>query len=275
MNDHPSIPPQSAFSRSFGAGPRPVLAIHCSLAHSGAWRGLGSVMAEEATLHAFDMLSHGRSPDWDGAGVFQLRNADLALALLADLDASEAASLDLVGHSFGATVALAVAQRRPELVRSLTLIEPVLFAAAGQIEPKSLVQMREEHLEIRDAYAQGQLEHATRLFNRAWGAGHPKWPDLPEQSRAAMMRSFPAVMDCDKQVYEDEAGLVAEGQLETLSVPVLVVDGSESQPIMQVVTRALMQRLPDGRHVRIAGAGHMAPITHAADVADHLRQFWT
>ncbi|MEX0301721.1 MAG: alpha/beta hydrolase, partial [Leisingera sp.] len=38
--------PQEVFSRRFGRGPRHVLAVHCSLAHSGAWRGLAEVMAE-------------------------------------------------------------------------------------------------------------------------------------------------------------------------------------------------------------------------------------
>jgi lipase len=36
----------------------------------------------------------------------------------------------LIGHSFGATVALRLAIEAPERVASLTLIEPVLFAAA-------------------------------------------------------------------------------------------------------------------------------------------------
>ena len=37
----------------------------------------------------------------------------------------------LFGHSFGGTVALRIALERPDLVRSLTLVEPVIFAAAG------------------------------------------------------------------------------------------------------------------------------------------------
>ena len=52
-----------------------------------------------------------------------------------ELDAADVAALldgptDLVGHSYGAIVALLVAVVRPELVRTLTLVEPAAFALA-------------------------------------------------------------------------------------------------------------------------------------------------
>ena len=164
--------PADIFSRSFGHGPRRVLAVHCSLAHSGAWRGLAEVLAEEITLTAFDMLSHGRSPDWDGQGNFQLRNAAAGLELLTG-------PVDLIGHSFGATVALRMAMARPHMVRSLTLIEPVLFAVAKADDPAMLAAMEEDSRPIDAAWAAGDLELATRLFNRMWGPGHPNGPICP------------------------------------------------------------------------------------------------
>ena len=36
--------------------------------------------------------------------------------------------MDVVGHSFGGSIALRLALEMPELVKSLTLIEPVCFA---------------------------------------------------------------------------------------------------------------------------------------------------
>ena len=46
-------------------GPRPVLALHCSLAHSGAWAGLAERL-HGVTVTALDQPGHGRAADWDG-----------------------------------------------------------------------------------------------------------------------------------------------------------------------------------------------------------------
>jgi len=69
------------------------------------------------------MFSHGRSPDWNEAGDF----LDRTITLMTPLFDSK---MDLIGHSFGGIIALRFATLFPEKVRSLTLIEPILFAVA-------------------------------------------------------------------------------------------------------------------------------------------------
>ncbi|UWQ42390.1 alpha/beta hydrolase [Leisingera aquaemixtae] len=255
------------FSRSFGQGSRPVLAVHCSLAHSGAWRGLAEVMAEEITLTAFDMLSHGRSPDWDGQGNYQLLNAKAGLALLTE-------PVDLVGHSFGATVALRMAMARPHLVRSLTLIEPVLFAVARTDAPEVLAAMEAQSQPIDAAWAAGDVELTTRLFNRLWGPGEPKWPDLPEPLRASMMRAMPVIPASYGTMYLDENATLAPGALDPVTMPALLATGLDSPPVMAEIARGLCRRLADARTVSVAGAGHMLPVTHPNETAEFLRRFW-
>ena len=113
----------------FGQGPKPALAIHCSLAHSGSWGALARHLSGALTLTAFDMPGHGRSGEWDGHGEIQKRTAEIAADLLDG-------PAHVIGHSFGATVALRLAVLRPELVRSLVLIEPVFFAVALADHPE-------------------------------------------------------------------------------------------------------------------------------------------
>ncbi|WP_096873178.1 alpha/beta fold hydrolase [Phaeobacter piscinae] len=268
---------QPVASHVFGCGPRKVMAVHCSLAHSGAWRGLATILEEQVMVSSFDMLSHGRSPDWDGEGLLQLRNAEAGLALIEAENLAKDGPIDLIGHSFGATVVLAMAQMRPDLVRSLVMVEPVFFSLASAAEttdPEALEALRRDHMTVRETYLNGDVEHATRLFNRAWGAGHPKWNDLPESARDAMVRSFPAVMACDTQVYEDMLGVLTPEKLARVTMPCLLIDGGKSQPIMHEVIRALAARLPDVTCRRIDSAGHMLPITHPAETAALLQGFW-
>lgn len=258
------------FSQSFGAGPRRVLAMHCSLAHSGAWRSLAKALDGKVTLKGFDMYAHGRSADWDEVLDFQSANVEAGLALLTQ----ERGPVDLIGHSFGGTVALRMALARPDLVRSLCLIEPVLFAVARQEAPEAQAALEAQEAPFIELYKSGDLEQATRMFNRMWGTGQPKWADLPETARQAMMRGFAAVPRSFEALYEDSHGLLQPGVLEALTMPVLLLSGVESQLVMPVINAGLARRLPRARTEVLAGAGHMLPITHAAATADILRGFW-
>lgn len=259
------------YSRSFGAGPRRVLAVHCSLAHSGAWRGLASQMEAEITLTAFDMYAHGRSPDWTGAADFQTANVNAGLALLE----AEAGPVDLIGHSFGATVALRMAQARPELVKSLTLIEPVLFAVTRLEAPEAQAALEAEEAPFGALYAAGDVEGATRFFNRMWGTGKPKWNEMPEQARAAMVRAMQVVPQSFDTLYLDDKGVLLPGALEPVAMPVLLLSGGESQPVMPLINDGLARRLADARSIVVPQAGHMLPITHAGETAALLRAFWS
>ncbi|WP_254695746.1 alpha/beta fold hydrolase [Leisingera sp. NJS204] len=259
--------PEGIFSRSFGQGPRNVLAVHCSLAHSGAWRRLAGEMAGDITLTAFDMLSHGRSPDWDGTGNYQLLNVDAGLALLSE-------PADLIGHSFGATVALRMAMARPHLVRSLTLIEPVLFAVAKSDAPAAFATLEAASRPIDAAWAAGDLALMARLFNRMWGPGEPKWADLPEQTRAAMIRAIPVVPACHPTLFDDENGTLSPGALDPVAMPVLLLHGSESPGVIGEIVRGFSRRLANAGAGSVPGAGHMLPVTHPQQTAQLLRQFW-
>jgi pimeloyl-ACP methyl ester carboxylesterase len=108
-------------------GDRPVLALHCSLAHAGAWSGLVEGLSG-VTVTAIDQIGHGKAEAWDGKT--DLHGAATAAAVLMAERLGQGQPIDLMGHSFGGTVALRMALTRPDLVRSLTLVEPVIFAAA-------------------------------------------------------------------------------------------------------------------------------------------------
>lgn len=260
---------QPLFSRSFGQGPRPVLAIHCTIAHSGAWRGLAAEMEGEVTLITPDMLSHGRSPDWDRTGDYQDRMVE-GIAPFLDQ------RMDVIGHSFGATVALRLAVDHPELIRSLTLIEPVFFAVAAADDPDALERHEADAAPFIRALDAGDEPLGARLFNRMWSGGiGPRWPDLPEQSRAAMIRGIHVVPECRSAIYDDLAGVLAPGMLDRLTMPVQLLRGSHTHPVIGVITDGLQRRLPNARSAVIEGAGHMVPISHPKETATRIRALFT
>ena len=50
-------------------------------------------------------------------------------------------------------------------------------------------------------------------------------------------------------------------------MPVLLLSGGESQPVMPLINEGLARRLADARAIVVPQAGHMLPITHASETA--------
>jgi pimeloyl-ACP methyl ester carboxylesterase len=251
--------------RRFGKGGRRVLALHCTLAHAGAWRGLAEAMPDEIGLLAPDMFGHGRSPDWDGSGDFTER---MVSALVPLIDAP----VDVVGHSMGGVIALHLAAWHSQLVRSLTLIEPVLFGIVAQEAPALLKAQAAQNAPFEAAIATGDFDAAARLFNGGWGAeGGRSWADTPEAVRAAMARGVRIVPACAPAVTKDRFGLFAAGGLNGVTMPVRLLHGDQTQPIVAAANQGVARQLPQARVCVVAGAGHMLPITHPVAVADQLR----
>ncbi|SDG62441.1 alpha/beta fold hydrolase [Sulfitobacter delicatus] len=252
-------------ARRFGYGLRPALAIHCSLAHSGAWRRVGEALADDLTIRAFDLPMHGKSGDWDGQRNIHDVATDMALSLLE-------APMDLIGHSFGATVAMRIAIERPELVRSLTMIEPVYFAAAAQDDPEGMAEYNEQNEAFEAALAEGDRETAARLFNRVWGDG-TKWDQIPAPTRAYMVDRIDFIPASSPFLGGDSAGLLAPGMFDRAVMPALLIEGSASPKAAHAINDSLMRRLPNARRVVVEGAGHMVPITHPGEVAGAISDF--
>ena len=254
--------------RVYGSGPRAAVMLHCSLAHSGAWGALAERLGDALTMTAFDQPGHGRSGDWDGKVDLHRLTTDIAVHFAAQ----SSGPVDLFGHSFGGTVALRLAIERPDLVRSLTLVEPVLFAAARTSAPGAFAQYEAAKAPFVRALAQGDKPRATAFFHDEWGAG--TLDAMAEPQRRYITDRIGMIMGQDHALTGDSAGLLQPGRLASIKVPVLLVEGAASPPVIDAIMAELARHLPQARRLAVPGAGHMVPITHpdtvAAAVRDHL-----
>ncbi|MDA5095202.1 alpha/beta hydrolase [Aliiroseovarius sp. KMU-50] len=254
-----------------GQGRREALLLHCSLAHLGAWRGVATQLSSDLSMLMMDLPGHGQSGDWDPERDYQTQAAEAALALL-DTEAQE--TVDLVGHSFGATVALRVAQMVPERVRSLTLIEPVLFAALSN-HPQYAGEYDDVDAFMKGAFADamraGDHIEAARLFHGVWG-GAVSWERLPVILRDDMAARIHLISACAPVTSMDVHGQAAPGALEGLKMSCLLVEGQGTPRIIAAIHDVFEARLPDARRVVIEGAGHMSPISHPERVASEIRR---
>ncbi|SFE57650.1 alpha/beta fold hydrolase [Roseivivax sediminis] len=249
--------------RTFGAGPAPALLLHCALGQSKAWTPLAEALGDLWTAAAPDMPGHGQSGPWDG-------QSDLHDLVTAIAETFVTGPLHLVGHSFGATVALRLAEAMPQNVRSLTLIEPVLFAAAREAAPEAFAARLADEEAVAEAARAGDWALAAQRFTARWGAG-PGWDKLPGKARDKLAAQMPLVRSTGPALYDDSKGLLVSGALERVTAPVRLIRGADTDPAVAAIHAGLMARLPDARETVVPGAGHMVPLTHASEVAKVLR----
>lgn len=244
----------------FGDGPRRALFLHPGLTQGRLWRDVAGRLGDRLTVIAPDLPGHGRSGDWDGQGDYLCRSAGIAIGLCWE-------PVDVVGHSLGGVVALCLALERPDLVRTLTLIEPVLFAATRgtPLHDRNIQVMAPFETACRD----GDLMAAAREFLSVWGVGLP-WDDLPPDRRRDLADRVPLVRAADDGLFGDSCGLLAPGRLEAFDRPVCLVGGDRSPEVVGGILDVLEARLPDATRVTIPGAAHMLTVTHPGEVADAI-----
>ena len=224
------------------------------LASGGAWRGVQAALPG-AQLACPDLPGHGRAPDWDGGAYM-----DQALALA--MEAAPPGAFDLVGHSYGGCLALRLLVEHPARVRSLTLVEPVMFAA-GDSEAGRMPA-------FEAALARGDREGAARAFTGLWGDGTP-WDSLAERARAAIRARIHLVAASAPGIVGDVHGILP--RLPDGGMPVSLVTCADPPPVMAGIADGLRARMPQAVRAEI-GAGHMIPMTDAGALAAHLREFW-
>lgn len=148
----------------------------------------------------------------------------------------------LVGHSYGGVIALLAAARRPELVRSLAVVEPPAFGVARGVPAVDEVIARIDRHWSHGPRDPGEF---LRGFFALVGTSAPPGtftPELLQGARTLMVERSPA-----------EAVLPFD-ELARAPFPKLVVSGGHS-PAFEAVCDVLEERLGAERAV-LPGAGH-------------------
>ena len=243
-----------------GQGPRPMVMVHCSLANHRSLARLARHFADTHTIRLIDMPGHGNSGPWDGGADIQGLVAD-ALAEVAEPGAL------VFGHSFGGAAALRYAVEHPGSLSALALYEPVYFTPIiGSPEYDAYLARFQPYV---DAMAADEPAAAAAAFNALWGLR--PWETLPAFVRRDMAARIWFSQASERAFEGDLGGVFAPGRLEALDVPVALIHGDRTEPIIPPVARAIAGRLRRATVSVLDGPGHMGPITDPARVADILR----
>lgn len=190
----------------------------------------------------------------------------LAADLLALLDSLGTGPVHLVGHSFGGLVCRAAVLKRPEAVRSLTLM------CSG---PEGLTGPRVELLPLlATVLEQGGMPALVDAVE-ALGVDDPRTqavtPEVRAFLRVRMLSSSPAALIGMAEGLTGEPDLVAE--LRATGVPVLVVHGAADDAWAPAVQAEMAERL-GARYVVVPDAMHSPAVENPAPTADAMTSFF-
>lgn len=259
------------FFREAGTGPG-VVCLHSNASTSGQWRGLMERLAPKFHVLAPDSYGAGKSPDWPSDR--RIRLLDEVALIEPALDRA-GAPLALVGHSYGAAIALIAALADPGRVRAMVLYEPTLFGLLDAETPPP-----NEADGIRDAVATaglfldaGNRDAAAECFIDYW-MERGAWKRTPEQRKPPIAASVVNVRRWGHALFTEPTALEA---FRSLDVPVLYMVGKRSTASAHGVARLLAAALPRVELLELADLGHMGPVTHPDLVNDviarHLERY--
>ncbi len=234
-----------------GSGPR-VVFVHGSMGHGSESFEPLLALADRYSLEFVDRRGFGRSAPRDDRVDFDLDAADIVEVL------GEGAHL--VGHSYGGVVSILATARRPNLVRSLTVIEPPFFGLAA--DDPAVIALRHRLADVFPPPAGSRPERWLASFVGAMGTGVPDElpvaPDEVQDVRASMGERPP---------WEATVDL---GVIRSAGVSVLVIRGDwSSDPPAAAIGGAAFRAVADAL---VAGLGAASLVAPGATHSPHIQR---
>src|SRR5665648_516355 len=171
-----------------GSGPCAMLA-HCSSASHKEWLPLIETLKEDWRVLAPDFIGYGQSDPWPIDKPFSIE-ADVKVLL--SLAKKTRSPLHLVGHSYGAALALEAARKLGPRVKSLTLVEPVSFHLLRQENRPEWAEVETLGRAVLGPVAKGDDRAAAKAFMTYW-LGRWRWWLSPERFKWAIAATIPKV----------------------------------------------------------------------------------
>jgi pimeloyl-ACP methyl ester carboxylesterase len=246
----------------------PVVLLHGITGHARVWDHLAQRLAPARRVLALDQRGHG---DSDPAP-----DDDYRVGTMADDVAAFAGSLRLgrfalVGHSMGGRIAIKFAADHAAQLERLVIIDigPDI-ALAGLQRVRDMMASSPERIESEEWAVEyirrgnplqdvDMLRERVRHGLRRQPDGELTWKyakGLREMMRAGRRDAV--------DLWEP---------LPHITCPTLVVRGAESDILAPEVAKKMAERLPDGRVVEIAGAGHTVPADRPEEFVREIRGF--
>jgi pimeloyl-ACP methyl ester carboxylesterase len=231
-----------------------VLLLHGGGQRRHSWHATGRRLAAQGwTAIAPDARGHGDS-DWDPDGDYAVDALVSDLAAIVDRVGEPCV---LVGASMGGMTALVGQGERGDLARALVLVDIV-----PRVEPAGVQRIMDFMSAAPDGFASlDEVVDAIKAYNP-----HRKRPPTADGVRRnvrlhANGRWYwhwdPAMLRQGDEPRRDAKEDRARAAAQRITVPTLLVHGTESDIVSADGIEELLALIPGAEHFAVAGAGHM------------------
>ena len=239
----------------------PIAFLHSGVGSAGEWRQVFSNWPQGHRLIAIEAYRGGSGP-----GPVEGRSLDDYADQVHAVAAHAGVPVHLVGFSWGGATSLRVAVTAPELVESLTVIEPEAYGLLRTEDAGAfavICGLRDSwRANVRAGRWHEAFEEFVDFYN---GPGSfAGWPEPRREEFLATQRERGDLWDV---LFDD---MLTVDSLGGITAPVHVVEGSKTSTVDHAICKVVRRQVPDSRHTLIEGAGHMMPLSHPEPLARAL-----
>lgn len=262
--------------RDWGGRGWPLFMVHGLASTSHIWDLTAPLLVEVARVVAFDLRGHGQSDKPDASYTFETIADDVTSAL-GELQMERPV---IVGHSYGAMLALWMAANRPDLVSGIVMVDGGLVDMGKQgtweqtlerLAPPKLdgLPVEEFRTLLVERAPQGLVAPATEaaiLANFEIDAEEKIHPRLPRVYHERLLRSM-----WEQRTFE---------LMEKVAVPALILpvrwqgkDDPQYMALKEAGAAQAEELIPDVEVVWLDDTIHDVPLQKPHLVADQIKKF--
>ncbi len=242
-----------------------LLMIHGFGADKDNWQRIAGSFTDSYRVIAPDLPGFG---DSSVPADLRFDVESQATRLIAFAEALELGPMHLVGNSMGGQIAAVLAARRPDLVTSLALFDPLGVEQEPGVSPSATMRRLESGEVIL-------LPGNRQAFDDMLGLMFYKAPWVPGALVRHYSNKWIARQDLLARVFSDiTTHYVALAPLSaTLSAPTLILWGANDEILPAGGARILQQAIARNRVVIIPECGHLPMLEKPRVTAAHYRAF--
>lgn len=244
-----------------------VLLIHGFGADSRNWVRFANELEGDYRFVIPDLAGHGNTEPRTTRMDYGI--SEQAERLFRLLDALEVERAHVAGNSMGGAIAIEMARRQPDRLRSLGLVD----AAGITLQTPEFLNVLEQ------SDSNPLIPHSAEDFRTTLDWASERSVGIPDFAITLMGEEKAANADVAEKVWQDinldpAMRLQGRGVLPEIKTPTLILWGREDALLGVDNVEVFQRELPNSRAVILEGVGHVPMAEAPEESAEAFRAFW-